>query len=62
VVNISLYLAFLGLYATLVCIACSQLEKIRAKLQHFRKENHLDLAADKEELLEFVRLHQNVLR
>jgi hypothetical protein len=60
-VNLSLYLAFLGLYATLVCIACSQLEKIQAKLQHFRKEKQPDPVADKEELHECVRLHQNVL-
>ncbi|GFG32347.1 hypothetical protein Cfor_12208, partial [Coptotermes formosanus] len=61
VVNLSLYLAFLGLYATLVCIACSQLEKIQARLKDFGKENQLDPAADKEKLHECVRLHQNVL-
>jgi hypothetical protein len=51
---LSLYLAFLGLYATLVCIACSQLEKIQAKQKHFRKENELDPDVDKEEHHEFI--------
>ena len=60
-VNLSLYLAFIGLIATLVCIACSQLEKIQTKQKHFEKENQLDPAADKEELHEYIRLHQNVL-
>ena len=60
-VNLSLYLAFPGLIATMVCIACSKVEKIQAKLQHFRKENQLDPAADKEELHEYIRPHQNVL-
>jgi len=61
VVNLSFYLEFLGIYGTLVCIACSHLEKIQAKLQHFRKENRLDPAAYKEELHKYIRLHQNVL-
>ena len=34
---ISLYFGFLSLYATLVCVACSQLEKFRAALLDIRQ-------------------------
>ena len=32
-----LYFGFPSLYATLVCVACSQLEKLRATLLHVRQ-------------------------
>jgi hypothetical protein len=34
---ICLYVGFVGLYATLVCVACSQLEKLRAAILDIRQ-------------------------
>jgi type VI protein secretion system component VasF len=47
-------LGFNGLYATLVCIACSQLEKLRASLldirqRHVTSEQDLGAESDQEE-------------
>jgi hypothetical protein len=39
----SLYYGFVGLYATLVCVAGSQLEKLRATLVDIRQTNGTSL-------------------
>jgi hypothetical protein len=62
VVNTSNFLGFVGLYATLVSIACSQLEKLQAGLKNFRKEKLQKHDTDQEKLRENIRLHQSVLR
>jgi hypothetical protein len=37
IIPLSVFFGFLNLYATLVCVACSQLEKLRAALLHIRQ-------------------------
>jgi hypothetical protein len=38
-VYVSVVFGFLGFYATLVCIACSQLQKVRANLLNIRQKH-----------------------
>jgi hypothetical protein len=55
-------MGFIGLYATLVAIACSQLEKLQTCLKNFRKEKVSKPDAEQEKLREYVQMHQNILR
>ena len=40
---VNLYIGFQSLYATLVCVACSQLEKLRAALLDIRQTHGTSL-------------------
>ncbi|PNF31032.1 hypothetical protein B7P43_G17935 [Cryptotermes secundus] len=61
VMYIHCYWGFIGLYGTLVAISCSQLQKLQTGLRNFRKGSLMDRETEKEELHEYVRLHQNIL-
>jgi hypothetical protein len=62
VLDVLSFWGFLGLYATLVAIACSQLQKLQTGLKNFRKESLMNPDIVQEELHEYVRFHQNILR
>jgi hypothetical protein len=62
VVNTMTYLGSIALYATLVAIACSQLQKLQAGLKNFRRGSLMNPDTEHEEFHEYVRLHQDVLR
>jgi hypothetical protein len=59
------FVAFISLYATLVCIACSQLEKLRANLldirqKHVTSEQDSGAETDQEEEETQVHISQEV--
>jgi hypothetical protein len=62
VMYVQSYWVFIELYATLVAITCTQLQKLQTKLKNFRKESLTNTDTEQEELHECVRFHQNILR
>ncbi|XP_021939805.1 odorant receptor 22b-like [Zootermopsis nevadensis] len=60
-VDVTIFTGFVGLYATLVAIACTQLEKLQEGLKNFRNEKELKPNTEQEKLKEHIRFHQSIL-
>jgi hypothetical protein len=60
--TLSNFLGYIGMYSTLMVIACIQLEKLQQRLRGYRREGVTTHDTEEEYLREQIQFHQQILR
>jgi hypothetical protein len=56
------FLGYLGMYSTLMVVACVQLEKLHQRLRAYRRDGVTQPDTEEEYLREQIQFHQSILR